>query len=78
MKPRTLRRKLQKKLKHRPFRKCPVCGERLQVYLSRNASSGHGRLMTMHCWGQGQGICYYEREIFWSGGVTGRHIPAQQ
>jgi hypothetical protein len=33
VKPRTLRRKLQKKLKHKPYRKCPKCGNRMNMVL---------------------------------------------
>jgi hypothetical protein len=33
MTPDTLRRKLQKKMKHKPFRRCPKCGGRMTVVL---------------------------------------------
>ncbi len=89
MSPDVLRRKLQKKLKHKPYRKCPDCGERMQCKL---AERGDGWHLWKHCgelfvrdslvWcrparavnGTKLG-CGYFKELFWSGGGTGRHIP---
>ena len=41
---RTLRRKLQKKLKHKPYRKCPQCGERMEMRLFQDEAQDVWRL----------------------------------
>lgn len=73
MTPRTLRRKLQKKKKHRSYGKCPVCGGRSKRVLLGDRLfdrcfgyvwMGHdklGNLVTKP---------HYLREIFWTGGGT--------
>ncbi len=40
MRERTLRRKLQKKMKHKPYRKCPKCGERMDCQLVEGDHDG--------------------------------------
>jgi hypothetical protein len=59
MKPRTLRRKLQKKLKHKPYRKCPLCGKRSFVDVK---SVGD----TFELWQSCQ--CGFKKQLFWSCG----------
>lgn len=98
---RTLRRKLQKKLKHKPHRKCPQCGKRAKVMLvddkahsfdvprlfltcghfeSNSLDNGLLAAGTKGWAGQvmGAGGCGFVRELFWSGGGIGRHIPHGQ
>lgn len=76
---RTLRRKLQKKKKHKPYRKCPKCGAEVWVKLvdstSLPADGIHAdedpRLIA------GCGACKVHWELFWfrkSGGGIGRRI----
>lgn len=87
MGPDVLRRKLQKKLKHKPYRKCPQCGERMECRLVRDDRDDwhlfkycgdfrQGRIgqPDFFCLPAAQG-CGYFCELFWSGGGTGRHIP---
>ena len=60
---RTLRRKLQKKLKHKPFRKCPKCGERMKLRLEQDIKTGVWHLFKRCC-----GIV---EELHWTGKGTG-------
>lgn len=80
MTPRTLRRKLQKKAKHKPFRKCPRCGARMTCELLEGWKAyaavvgrpiGDDDWLLFKCCSE----CSYDEELFWSGGGTGRHIP---
>ncbi len=55
----TLRRKLQKKLKHKPYRKCPKCGNRMKVSLGEDdycidgrPDLGTGWRLFKHCGGR--------------------------
>lgn len=94
--PATLRRKLQKKKKHKPYRKCPDCGRRCELVLrdDRCHSFCKPRLFVLcgqryrggvDCNDMGNVVltdvrgemtgCGFARELFWSGGGTGRHIP---
>lgn len=66
MSPEVLRRKLQKKAKHKPYRKCPACGGRMTCRVMRG---GAGWRLFKVC------DCGHGEELFWSGGGTGRHIP---
>jgi hypothetical protein len=91
--PRTLRRKLQKKLKRKPHRRCPKCGGRCDVKLYHRrdmAIPTNSRLSgTFMSWDPAvevEGLewrlfavcksCMTFWELFWSGGGTGRHVPA--
>lgn len=80
----TLRRKLQKKAKHRPYGKCPLCGDRTirrvrSVWGSRfpeydNEKDGVEIVdrLVERCQ---SASCKYEKR---SGGGTGRRIPTPQ
>lgn len=88
MSPEVLRRKLHEKAKHKPYRKCPKCGSRMECFLT--LIKGVWRLFK--CCGyltevrDGSDVCrvvampakygcgHYE-ELFRLGGGTGRHIP---
>lgn len=60
----TLRRKLQKKLKHRPYGKCPICKERINRMLDEEDHKivGYGWSILERCRG-----CKYEKRIGWTG-----------
>lgn len=76
--PRTLRRKLQKKLKHKPYRRCPRCGDRMYVrFVPIDSAPGlvgpetdHEDVLVKECY-----PCKLWVQLFWLGGGTGRHIP---
>jgi hypothetical protein len=75
---RTLRRKLQKKLKHKPYRRCPGCGKRMNCEIEEGDHKVGGppwRLFKECVVRPITGGCGYREELFWSGGGTGRHIP---
>lgn len=79
---RTLRRKLQKKAKHKPYRKCPKCGARCELKLYDVDDLGNylGWILVKSCRNivKEDGVtmrCGYNQELFWTGGGTGRHIP---
>lgn len=72
MSPEVLRRKLQKKIKHKPYRKCPRCGKRMSLLLRWPDGSETWRLYKACDWLDG---CGRYEELFWSGGGNGRHIP---
>ncbi len=76
MRERTLRRKLQKKLKHKPYRKCPKCGGRMDCvirdcrlfkYCGWMYSDGHVE--------RGPHGCGHFEELFWSGGGKADTYP---
>ena len=86
----TERRKLQKKLKHKPYRKCPKCGQRMRLRLFEWADEIHrlfkycGHLceqveqippVVCHAAGLNEKGCGHYEELFRAGGGTGRHIP---
>jgi hypothetical protein len=62
MSPRVLRRKLQKKKKHRPYGVCPKCGDRTARDVV--GSDGAGWRLVGSCWG---GRCGVVEELFWTG-----------
>lgn len=88
---RTLRRKLQKKKKHKPFRLCDGCGLRMKMTLVEGDHDGWhffkhcgGRMEsknlcragnTMQCLFFEERGCGRWEELRWSGGGIGRHIP---
>lgn len=78
-----LRRKLQKKKKHKPYRKCLKCGQRMRCKLVQYTVDWQlfkycGRLVyrngLVQCLAEYDGCGHFE-ELFWSGGGIGRHIP---
>ena len=87
---RTLRRKLQKKAKHKPYRKCPKCGGRMVMRLLDDLSPTNIKQVVYRLFKvcgymgsnrnvvYGNGACGYSEELFWTGGGTGRHIPHGQ
>jgi hypothetical protein len=74
--PRTLRRKLQKKKKAKPYRKCPKCGKRMTMDLYTD-DTGTPRLWKLcielgvvvkgeRLWDCNRGSsCGYKEELFW-------------
>lgn len=79
MTPKTLRRKLQKKKKRRPYGHCPMCGERTERRVVGECSvhrcvKKDGPRLIDKC-----PKCPWTKELFWLGGGTGRHIhqPSQ-
>jgi hypothetical protein len=75
MTPRTLRRKLQKKKKHKPYRRCAACGGRMECRLvSWDDRAG---LVAWLPWLQGTAhdvlvkecrACKRWEQLFWTGG----------
>jgi hypothetical protein len=86
MSPRVLRRKLQKKAKHKPYRRCPKCGGRMVCRLIEGDHDGWhlwkycGELYFLHNYVSAENArcrptadgCGHCEELFWSGGGTGR------
>lgn len=75
MTPATLRRKLQKKAKRKPYRKCPECGGRTvcrvgSAFNLLNRDIDDEYVLVQRC-----PDCRFTKELFWSGGGTGRHGP---
>lgn len=71
MTPATYRRKLQKKLKHKPYLKCLKCGERTTGRLEEvgNILPWRHWILIYKCG------CGSHKVKHWTGGGTGRHIP---
>ena len=68
MSPDVLRRKLQKKKKRKTYRTCGHCGGRAECYVRWDHTAHAPRLFLLHS-------CGYRKELFWTGGGTGRHVP---
>ena len=74
MTPRTLRRKLQKKKKHKPYRKCPKCGERIEGEVT-GSNDGLPHLKFWHSYAKAAKRCDLVMELRWSGGGMADTYP---
>lgn len=68
MSPRVLRRKLQKKLKHKPYRRCPGCGGRMYCRLTALPQVAYGvpKPGTVQLFKECL-PCGRREELFWTG-----------
>lgn len=77
MSPDVLRRKLQKKAKRKPYRKCPACGGRLRCRVRYESTHTRikGEYVLEAVCVSGYLGCGYEKRLSWSGDGIGRRIP---